>query len=56
MSVKKAREPLEDAREVLNEQAEDEGYNRYKSLCYQNLILEALLGFLIGILLAFLFS
>lgn len=36
---------------VLHYQSEDEGYRRYKYLCYRNLILEALLSFCLGLFL-----
>jgi len=41
---------------MLYYQAEDEGYRRYKHLCYRNLILEALLTFGLGLFAAFLFG
>ena len=36
--------------EMLYYEAQDEGYKRHKYLCYRNLILEAALGFVFGIL------
>ena len=41
---------------VLRQKAEDEGYQRYKHLCYRNLAIEAALSFVLGLLLAFLFK
>lgn len=41
---------------MLYYQAQDEGYRRYKHLCYRNLILEALLAFCLGICASCLFD
>lgn len=41
---------------VLRQKAEDEGYQRYKHLCYRNLAIEAALAFVLGLLLSFLFK
>lgn len=34
---------------VLYYESQDESYNRYKHLCYRNLILESLLAFIFGL-------
>jgi hypothetical protein len=38
--------------EAFSNQTEDESYRRYKHIYYRNLILEALLGFLLGLVVA----
>ncbi len=47
---KELRKARNKASIMLYYQAEDEGYRRYKHLCYQKLILEALLAFGVGLL------
>lgn len=42
--------------EVFSNQTEDESYRRYKHRCYRNLILEALLGLLLGLVSACVFN
>lgn len=54
------RESINDGRDntgvVLRQKAEDEGYQRYKHLCYRNLAIEAALAFVLSLLLSFLFK
>lgn len=48
---KELRKQRDKARIMLYYETQDEGYKRYKHLCYRNLILEALLAFPLGVLL-----
>lgn len=50
---KELRKARDKAGIVLYYEAQDEGYKRYKYLCYRNLILESLLAFGLGLLTAF---
>lgn len=38
---------------VIYYEPQDEGYKRYKHLCYRNLILESLLAFILGLFTSF---
>ena len=51
---KELRKTRDKAGIVLYYKSQEEGYKRYKHLCYRNLILEAALTFLLGLALAFL--
>lgn len=53
---KKMRNDPNNPGEMFCYQAQDEGYKRYKHLCYRNLILEALLAFILGLLTAYFFK
>ena len=45
---------VDDVEKVIKEQTEDEGYERYKRRQYRNLILKALLTFILGMLCSYL--
>ena len=49
--LRKRRDP---AGVKLYYQAQEEGYKRYKHLCYRHLILKSLLAFSLGLVLSFL--
>ena len=51
-SRKKRNDPRNDTGLVFHHESEEESYKRYKHRCYRNLILEALLFFIIGLLFA----
>lgn len=54
MSFKKTRQKIEDSGIMLGEDAEDVSYERYKKICYRNLIFKSLLFFLLGLVTGFL--
>ena len=52
-SLKEGKKPIYDVDLRFNEETEDESYKRYKHRCYRNLIIKALLFFILGLLTAF---
>lgn len=52
---KQRHKPAEDVGGVLQNDAEEEGYKRYKHRCYRQLVVKSLLSFLLGLLAAFFF-
>ena len=46
---KELRKSRDKAGIVLYYETQNEGYKRYKHLCYRNLILESLLAFILGL-------
>lgn len=56
MSVKQFKKKSEYSGVMLGEEAEDISYERYKKICYRNLILKSLLFFLLGLVTGFLRS
>lgn len=54
--MKKRANPGEYTNVMLDQEAEEESYKRYKHRCYRNLVLKSLLTFLLGMLLACLFE
>lgn len=51
VSLKKFDQSLNNTK-AFRENAEDESYERYKKVCYSNIILKSLLFFLLGVLTA----
>ena len=51
---KELRKRRDQAGIMLYYQAQEEGYKRYKHLCYRHLILKSLLAFSLGLVLSFL--
>lgn len=51
VSLKKFNQSLNNTK-AFRENAEDESYERYKKVCYSNIILKSLLFFLLGVLTA----
>lgn len=56
MSIKQSKKKAEDSSVMLGEDAEDVSYERYKKICYRNLILKSLLFFLLGLVTGYLRS
>lgn len=52
--MKKGREKADNTNEVFSNEADDKEYKIYKKRCYRNLVVEALLAFVLGSLLRFL--
>lgn len=50
------RKAVNDIGGVFQNDAENERYKRYKKICYRQLALKALIGFLLGVLVCFLFE
>ena len=46
----KREKPIYDVDLKFNDDAEEEGYKRYKHRCYRNLVIKSLLYFLLGLL------
>ena len=53
---KELRQARDQSGIVLYYETQDESYKRYKYLCYRNLILEALLAFILGLFAAAFFK
>lgn len=51
MSFKKLYQKFDDSK-AFRKDTEDESYERYKKVCYSNIILKSLLFFLLGVLTA----
>ena len=56
MSVKQFKKKSKYSGVMLGEEAADISYERYKKICYRNLILKSLLFFLLGLVTGFLRS
>lgn len=48
--MKKGFKKMDDAKKMFREDAEDEGYKRYKQLAYFKLAIKAFLFFFLGVL------
>lgn len=48
--VKKSSEKMDDSKKMFREDAEDDGYKRYKHLAYCKLAIKAFLFFFLGVL------
>ena len=48
-SCEEGKKPSYDVDLKFNDDAKDESYKRYKHRCYRNLIIKALLSFLLGL-------
>ena len=55
MLTKQTSNERNDTDVMLGEDSEDERYNRYKKICYCNLVFKSLLAFLLGIFVCYLF-
>ena len=48
--MKKSSEKMDDSKKMFREDAEDDGYKRYKQLAYFKLVIKAFLFFFLGVL------
>ena len=54
MSIKQSKKKTDNPGVMLGDDSEDISYERYKKICYRNLILKSLLFFLLGLVTGYL--